>query len=105
MKDIDQPKYQSRKEIDYDDDIVILFYNGQKVLKGITTTFQDNMIEEMDDFSDTKEMLEEDFNAYLEGPFDDTIHEKWVDIWNNLDWDADSKSYKYGRWEMICLDI
>ena len=104
-REIDEPKYQARKELEYDDDVVILFYNGQKVLRGTTDTFKSNMMEEMSYFSNAREMLEKDFYTYLEGPFDKTVNEQWEEIWDNLNWDAESKSYKYGRWEMICLDI
>lgn len=36
---------------------------------------------------------------------DDDMTERYEDVWDNLDWNEETKSYKYKDWEWIVLDI
>lgn len=112
MKDIDNKKYSSRKEYEYDDDIGVLFYDGNRVARTEAEDYRKSWIEEswndedgsvytlFDDLGlDTSLLMDQDGNLY-----NDAL-EDWEKIWDELDWDEKSKSYKYKKWTLIILDI
>ena len=58
MLDIESKKYSSRKEYEYDDDIGILFYKGQKVTKSAMEDYRGCWLEE-DEYFDELETKRE----------------------------------------------
>ena len=103
MKDIEKELYRFSKEIEYDDDFAVLFYKGEKIAKGKVEDFKDCWCEAASDF-DTVEELLGDIRIDIELDPQDAV-EPWENIWNELDWNESSKSYKYENWELIILDI
>lgn len=103
MKDIEKELYKFSKEIEYDDDFAVLFYKGEKIAKGKVEDFKDCWCEAASDF-DTVEELLRDIRIDIELDPQDAV-EPWENIWNELDWNESSKSYKYENWELIILDI
>lgn len=103
MKDIEKELYKFSKEIEYDDDFAVLFYKGENIAKGKVEDFKDCWCEAASDF-DTVEELLEDIRIDIELDPQDAV-EPWENIWNELDWNESSKSYKYENWELIILDI
>ena len=103
MKDIEKELYRFSKEIEYDDDFAVLFYKGEKIAKGKVEDFKDCWCEAASDF-DTVEELLGDIRIEIELDPQDAV-EPWENIWNELDWNKSSKSYKYENWELIILDI
>ena len=108
MLDIESKKYSSRKEYEYDDDIGILFYKGQKVTKSAMEDYRGCWLEEDEYFDDLAELLDD---IGYEVPFDaynldeEDRKEKWETVWDNLEWNEETKSYKYKNWEIVVLDI
>ena len=103
MKDIEKELYRFSKEIEYDDDFAVLFYKGEKIAKGKVEDFKDCWCEAASDF-DTVEELLGDIRIDIELDPQGAV-EPWENIWNELDWNESSKSYKYENWELIILDI
>ena len=106
MLDIENKKYaiENRKEAEYDDDICVLFYKGQKVARHELDSYKGNWIEEDSYFDNLYDFFDDVTNADIELDEEDA-YEKWETIWDNLDWNETTKSYRYGNWELICLDI
>lgn len=106
MLDIDKKQYSARKEYEYDDDIAVLFYKGTKVAKATTESFRKSWVEESwnCDANTLTEFLGCVCNCYLElDEADDS--DTWEHIWDELEWNKETKSYKYGNWELVILDI
>ena len=105
MKDIDKKQYSARKEYEYDDDTAVLFYKGIKVARDETESFRKSWIEESDYFDNLYDFLD-DVGANTDIELDEEDeNSNWETIWDELDWDKDSQSYKYGNWEWVVLDI
>ena len=104
MLDIEKKQYSARKEYEYDDDTAVLFYKGMKVAKAHTETFKDSWSEEADYFDNMIDFLEDVGSESVELDEED-VNDNWDNIWDNLDWNEQSKSYKYKNWEWIVLDI
>ena len=103
MLEIDDIRYSFRKELDKDDDFAVLFYKGKKVAKGLSEEFSDVWYEEGSNYENVGMFFYDiRVRAYLDVK---DSKESWLDIWNGLEWDASSKSYKYGSWELVILDI
>lgn len=103
MREIDDARYSFRKPIDYDNDFAVLFYKGKKVARGLFEMFKDSWCEEACNCDNVEEFFHDiRVRTYLD---DKDSKESWQDIWDGLDWDASSKSYKYGSWELVILDI
>ena len=103
--DIDHPKYKYRKRTEYSNDICFLFYNGYKVARGLLEYFSDSLMEESSNYDKAEEMLVDDCGVELQVPKEQWGNESWDTVWDNLEFDDDSKSYKYGKWEFVCLDL
>lgn len=114
MTDIERGLYskENRKDDDsdsfYDDDICVLFYGGHKVCKSDWEHFRKYFIEESCNCEDEtmKSLLDDfgiDISLYKFNKND--LKENYEDIWTNLDWNKDTKSFKYKDWELIVLDI
>lgn len=101
MQDINKSKYSHRREYRYDDDTAVLFYQGNKIAKGPFEMFRDNWIEESYNLEDrsVKTLFEDlGYNTI-------DVNESYEDIFDKLDWDPKSKSFKYNDWELIVLEI
>ena len=104
LKDINKPKYMYRKKFQYDDDMCVLFYKGNKVANALWETFSDNWSEEVNYFNNMNDFLEDVASEIVELDEED-VNDNWDNIWYSLAWDNKSKSYKYKNWELIILDI
>ena len=105
MKEIEKELYRFSKEIDYDDDFAILFYKGEKVARDLVEGFKDNWIEAAYDYDNMVDLLN-DIVRHRRFELDDAdAEDTWEHIWDELAWDESSKSYKYGNWELVILDI
>lgn len=107
MLDIKRSLYflENRKSYEFDDDFAVLFYKGTAVAKGYTEKFRKNWQEESS-YSDNMYDFFEDLGYDLEVELDEEdINDNWEHIWDELDWDDDSRSFKYGNWELVVLDI
>ena len=105
MADIDNKKYASRKSYEYDDDTAVLFYKGQKVKKQDAENFRKSWMEEMSYFDNMYDFLD-DVVSSVDIELDEAdAEDNWEHIWDELDWDENSQSYKYGNWELVILDI
>lgn len=114
MLDIENKKYSARKEYEYDDDTAVLFYRGTKIAKALAEDFRKYWVEESWNCEDESVgTLLEDMGYDNNLPsttlddkaYEDDMAEKYEDIWENLDWNEETKSYKYKDWELIILDI
>lgn len=104
MKDIDKVQYSVRKKYKYDDDIAVLFYKGTKVAKGATESFRKSWIEEASYFDTLYDFLDDVAGADI-GLDEEDKNTSWETIWDELEWNEETKSYKYKNWEWIVLDI
>ncbi len=104
LKDINKPKYRYRKQFEYDDDMCVLFYKGNKVERRLWETFTDSWSEEAGYFDNMIDFLEDVASESVELDEED-VNDNWDNIWDNLEWNDASKSYKYKNWEFIILDI
>ena len=92
MRDIERDifKKENRKQIEWGDDIVVLFYDSGELIKGTLDMIKHCDLRTDDIVYDFKEYNE---NRYI------------YDICNKLEFDKETCSYKFGLWEMIVLDI
>lgn len=105
MLDIEKTQYSIRKEYEYDNDVAILFYKGIKVVKVNVESFRNSWIEEDGYFDNLYDFLD-DIGANTDIELDkEDEKSKWETIWDELEWNKDSKSYKYGNWELVILDL
>ena len=105
MLDIENKKYSARKEYEYDDDTGVLFYKGTKITKCDMEDFRRSWLEEADYFDNMYDFLEDvigNISVELEAADNE---DNWEHIWNELDWNKETKSYKFGNWEIVVLDI
>lgn len=103
--DIDLPKYKYRKRDEYDNDICVLFYNGYKVMKGMLEYFSKSLMEESPNYDKAEEMFVDGCGYDIQVPKEQWGNESWATVWDKLDFDHSSQSYKYGKWEFVCLDL
>lgn len=105
MEDIDKKQYSARKEYEYDDDTAVLFYKGIKVARAETESFRKSWIEEASYFDNLYDFLD-DVGANTDIELDEADENtSWEIIWNELEWNKETESYKYKNWEWIVLDI
>jgi len=104
MKDIDKKQYSARKEYEYDD-TAILFYKGTKVTKQDAENFRKSWMEEMSYFDNMYDFLKDVVGSYDIELDEADIEDDWEHIWDELEWNKETKSYKYKNWEWIVLDI
>ena len=82
-----------------------MFYKGVKIARAETESFRKSWIEEDDYFDNLYDFLD-DIGANADIELDEEDEKsKWETIWDELDWNNDSRSYKYGNWELVVLDI
>ena len=112
MKDINNKKYSYRKEYEYDNDIAVLFYKGNKVARAQAVDFRSSWVEESWNCENGSIYTLFDnigLNTSLligrDGNLCDDALENWEEVWDKLCWDERSKSYKYKNWTLIILDI
>ena len=106
MYTINDQRYAFRKDYDYDDDVAILFYKGQKITKTRAENLRGSFIEESYCCKDMVEFVDDIGDSDCDVTIDEEdINNNWETIWDEMEWNADSKSYKYGNWEVIFLDI
>ena len=105
MKDIDKKQYSARKEYEYDDDTAVLFYKGTKVAKATTESFRKSWIEDASYFDNLYDFFD-DVGANTDIELDEADENtSWETIWDELEWNKETESYKYKNWEWIVLDI
>lgn len=105
MKDIDKKQYSARKEYEYDDDTAVLFYKGTKVTKQDAENFRKSWMEEMSYFDNMYDFLEDVVSSYDIELDEADAEDNWEHIWDELEWNKETKSYKYKNWELVVLDI
>lgn len=107
MLDIESKKYSSRKEYEYDDDIGVLFYKGTKITRCNMEDFRKSWIEESWNAEcETMEEFLDDVVGDIDIELDDEDNEDtWENIWDKLDWNENTNSYKYKNWEIVVLDM
>ena len=103
--DVNDPRYAFRKEYDYDNDRAVIFYKDKEVIRCYSEDLKGNFIEESDYFTEMIKFIEDILGCLPDIEIDkEDNNDTWENIWNNLEWDKDSKSYKYKNWTVIILD-
>ena len=83
MLDIESKKYSSRKEYEYDDDIGILFYKGNKIARCDMEDFRKSWIEESWNFEDG-ETISDFLNDVCSDFYLEIDDEDNKDTWENI---------------------
>lgn len=108
MKDIEKPIFsiENRKQCKYDDDFTVLFYKGEMIARDFWETFDKNWAEEEanENFEQLQWLIQDITGSFVLLDEEDNKM-TWGKVWNDLEWNEETRSYQYGDWELIVLDV
>ena len=92
------------KDIDWDDDIAILFYKNKKITSGTVEMFAKEWAEEWQYNDNMEEFLNDVADLYFELDEEDR-NKIWREVWDGFKWCEETQTYRYDNWELFVLNI